>query len=120
MGGTLEQYILGWPGFSWPAGNCAHFAAGWAAPQALQGVPMPACARGVRQTLRILGVRSLRQAVCARLGAEIAPARAQRGDVVLFGRTLGLCVGRLAALPLREGGVIFVPMARITAAWRRP
>jgi hypothetical protein len=121
MASTLEEYILAWPGFDWSEANCAHFAAGWAAPQALQGVTMPACARGVRQTLRAMGARSLRQAVSARLGAEIQPAMARRGDVVLSGRTLGLCVGRLAALPLRDGaGVGFVPMDRVDAAWRRP
>lgn len=116
----LETYLAQWPGFDWQARNCAHFAAGFAAPQALQGVPMPADARGVRRTLRALGARTLREAAGARLGAELPPALAQRGDVVLIGRTLGLCIGRQAAVPLREGGVAFLPMTAAAAAWRRP
>lgn len=117
---TLEQYLAQWPGFAWQQANCLHFAGAWAAPHALQGVQMPGSAREVRRCLRLAGVRSLREAVSSRLGPEIPPALAQRGDVVLFGRTVGLCVGRLAALPLRDGGVAFAPMAEATAAWRRP
>lgn len=117
---ALEQHLAEWPGFDWSQSNCLHFAGTWAAPEALEGVQMPSSAGEVRRCLRQAGVRNLRHAVTSRLGPEIPPALAQRGDVVLFGRTVGLCVGRLAALPLREGGVAFAPMTDATAAWRRP
>lgn len=116
---ALHEYLSAWQGFSWRHANCAHFALGYAAPQALAGVRMPDGPRGLRATLRALGAASLRQAVTARVGPEIAPALAQAGDPVLHGRTLGLCVGRHAALPMDDGAVMFVPMLQVEAAWRR-
>lgn len=114
----LAHYLAAWRGFDWRTANCAHFAAGFAAPAALQGVPMPAGAGSLRATLRALGARSLRQAVTMRLGAEISPLLARAGDVVLWRRTLGLCIGRQAALPTCCGAVVFLPMRDCAAAWR--
>lgn len=116
---ALHEYIAAWHSFSWLHANCAHFALGFAAPRALAGVPMPAGPQGMRATLRALGAASLRQAVTARVGPEIPPMLAQAGDPVLHGRTLGLCVGRLAALPVEGGAMLFVPMHDVDAAWRR-
>lgn len=116
---ALHDHLAAWRSFDWRRANCAHFALGFAAPQALAGVPMPGCAQDMRATLRALGATSLRQAVTARVGPEIRPALAQAGDPVLHGRTLGLCVGRQAALPMEGGALLFVPMAQVDAAWRR-
>jgi hypothetical protein len=116
---ALHDYLAAWRGFDWRSANCAHFALGFAAPQALAGVPMPAGALSMRATLRALGAPTLRQAVTARVGPEIRPAQAQAGDVVLCGRTLGLCVGRHAALPHEDGAVMFMAMGLMDAAWRR-
>lgn len=116
---ALHDYLAAWQRFDWRSANCAHFALGFAAPQALAGVPMPAGALGMRATLRALGAPTLRQAVTARVGPEIKPAMAQTGDAVLIGRTLGLCVGRHAALPLEGGAVMFLDMTLMDAAWRR-
>lgn len=116
---ALHEYLSAWHCFSWPHANCAHFALGFAAPRALAGVPMPESAEGMRATLRALGAPSLRQAVTARVGPEIPPMLAQAGDPVLHGRTLGLCVGRQAALPMEGGALLFVPMDQVDAAWRR-
>jgi hypothetical protein len=117
---TLAQYIAAWQGFDWHTANCAHFAAGWAAPHALAGVVMPSDPREVRATLRAMGVASLRDAVQARLGEPIHPWLARPGDVVLSHRTLGLCVGRQWAAPLPERGVGFFPVlggGRYGAQW---
>ena len=116
---ALHDYLAAWRHFDWRQANCAHFALGFAAPQALAGVPMPGGATDMRATLRALGAPTLRQAVTARVGPEIKPALAQAGDVVMHGRTLGLCVGRHAALPHEDGAVMFVDMALVDAAWRR-
>jgi hypothetical protein len=116
---SLAEYLSAWQSFDWRHANCAHFALGFAAPRALAGVPMPDCAAGMRGTLRALGARSLRSAVTRRVGAEIPPALAQTGDIVMYRRTLGLCSGRHAALPDAHGAIIFLPMWEVHAAWRR-
>jgi len=117
---TLAEYIANWRGFDWATSNCAHFALGWAAPQALAGVQMPAGACRLRRALRAAGASSLRAFARARLGAEILPTLAQPGDVMLVHHSLGLCVGRQVAVPDPQGAIVFVPVAWAHAAWRRP
>lgn len=114
---TLHEYIAGARPFCWRTNHCAHFAAGWAAPHVdLPALPGPA---GVRAALRQMGVRSVREAVSRVLGPELpTPALAQPGDVVLFGRALGLCDGRYAALLNDAGGMSFAAMEHASAAWR--
>lgn len=62
--------------------------------------------------------------VTAALGEPIAPALAQRGDVVMVARppdewagALGVCVGEHAACVGRSG-LVFVPMSAWRKAWR--
>jgi hypothetical protein len=115
---TLHQYLQAWRHFDYQQANCAHFALGWAAPAALLGVPMPQAPAQLRQTLRALGAASLRQAVGARLGNEIAPTLSQPGDVLLYGGTLALCDGRHAILPADSGALVALPVAGAVCGWR--
>jgi hypothetical protein len=74
-----------------------------------------------REALRLLAEESLRDRATAALGEEIAPALAQRGDIVLHdlgGREgLGICLGERFAAPI-DLGITFVPMTHAVAAWR--
>lgn len=76
-------------------------------------------ARGAARLLNKMG--GLRAAATSLLGDEIAPAFAQRGDVVLLpneGREcLGICTGLVAAAP-GATGIVWLPMSAAVAAWR--
>lgn len=110
--------------FGWGSHDCVTMAAAWI--EEATGIDPVADIRGwddalsAARTIEALG--GLRQAVTDRLGPEIGPAFAQRGDIVLHEETerpgLGVCVGELFAAPLDEGGVVLVPMDRAVCAWR--
>lgn len=120
---ALAAYIQAAPPFNWLTHNCVHFAGGWCAPGALADLAhavMPAHPLQVPVALRLLGARSLKQAVTARVGPLLLnPQLAQAGDLVLRERTLGICIGRCFVAQLAEGGVVMLPMAEAHAAWRR-
>ena len=116
---SLAEYLQAWRGFDWRTANCAHFAMGWAKPQALDGVQMPGAAIELRHVLRVLGFKTLRYWVSSELGAPIAATMAQPGDVVLVGRSLGLSDGRWLWVPTADGALAVVPMARASCAWRK-
>ena len=119
---TLSAYLAASPPFDWQARNCAQFAAGWV--QAVEHRPLPApavrnLAHSRRMLCRLGG--SLRAAVTAALARDPVPAAVARpGDVVLIerdgGQTLGICVGRTAAV-LTAAGVAHIGMAQAAAAW---
>lgn len=116
---TLADYLKGWAGWSWNASNCAHFALGWAAPSSLDGVSMPYNAADMRRALREAKARTLAEFVTERLGEPIKVSMAQVGDVVMYGRTLGLCNGRHFVAP-SSSGLLHLPMTLASLAWRRP
>ena len=107
--------------FAWGDNDCASFACG--AVYAMTGerleIPAADSAEAYARLLRDQG--PLQAMVEALLGDPIAPAYAQRGDVVLLtleGReTLGVCVGMDIAGPGADG-LALVPMACAVAAWR--
>lgn len=74
----------------------------------------------IREALRLS--EDLRDQVTRRLGAEIGPQFARRGDIVLHEETdrpgLGICVGEKFAAPLTAGGIVLLPMLRAVCAWR--
>lgn len=118
----LAGYLAECPPFDWSACNCAQFAAGWVRLAEGRDVGAPAV-RDLAESRRVLAGRggSLQAAVSAELAREPVPAAMARpGDVVLVerdgGQTLGLCVGRTAAV-LTAAGVVHIPMQEASAAW---
>lgn len=49
---------------------------------------------------------------------RIKPLQAGRGDVVLLGNELGICVGTAAAC-MTQQGIQYRPMNEVTAAWAK-
>jgi hypothetical protein len=120
----LEQAIEGarHRPFDWTAHNCATFAADCLA--AITGVrvhPQFAALMRSEQRARAFGP-ALGHRVDIVLGPHrrIAPALAQRGDVVLVttptGSALAVCVGARAAAVAPEG-LVFVGMEAARCAW---
>lgn len=116
--------------FCWSERNCAFFAAD--AVRAMTGWDAAARVRGRMRTRRgamaalarygAADVAALMAKVAAGRGLpEIAPGFAQRGDVVLVeterGPALGICTGRHAAVPGRNG-LVFNDMRAALKAWR--
>jgi hypothetical protein len=108
--------------FAWGENDCASFAAG--AVQAMTGealqIPQVESAAAYLHFLRDHG--PLDAIVDDTLGERLpSPAFAQRGDVVLLfldeRATLGVCIGVEAAAPGPDG-MLTVPMAAASAAWR--
>lgn len=54
--------------------------------------------------------------------SEIKPLLARRGDVCLTsndeGLSLAICIGAHAVTPVRSGGLEFIPLKRLSLAWR--
>lgn len=110
--------------FGWGSHDCVTMATDWIS-EATGQDPI-ADIRGwddalsAARTIEALG--GLRAAVGERLGPEIDPALAQRGDIVMHEETarpgLGVCVGEWFAAPLEAGGVLLVTMGRAVCAWR--
>ncbi len=113
----LQRYLDSWRGFNWQSSNCAHFVAGWAGVD-VSGLEMPHGILGMRHTFRALGVSSFKQAAFKYLGPFVSPSFAQIGDIVLSRAMLGICNGRLFAVPAADAnGVVFLPMTQAEAAW---
>lgn len=110
--------------FAWGSNDCATLAADWVL-EATGTDPMYGMRGGwsdARQAMaRIAELGGLRQATTDRLGPEILPSLAQRGDVVLIvvgdRETLAVCVGE-HALGASDAGALLAPMADAVAAWR--
>ena len=107
--------------FAWRENDCASFACGAVYAMTGERLEIPA-AESPEAYARLLRDQGPLQAMVeALLGDPIAPAYAQRGDVVLLtleGReTLGVCVGMDIAGPGADG-LALVPMACAVAAWR--
>lgn len=111
--------------FTYGTCDCALFCAG--AVEAVTGEdPATAfrgkysTARGSHRALKRYGAGTLEATVDA-LFPVIAPAFAQRGDIVLHGEALGVCVGRHALFVGQEGereGLVHVPRDQWTKAWK--
>lgn len=74
------------------------------------------CPRSWREAAdlyRLLGVRTLRDAVGKVLGPPVAPKLARRGDIVMTNNCLGVCRGEIAEF---LGGML--PMRLVETAWR--
>lgn len=106
--------------FDWQSHSCAAFAAGAVQAMTDEAVEIPAHA-SARDAAGLLAARSLRDRLADLFGPEIAPAYAQRGDLVLVdlaGReSVAVCVGGEAAGP-GDAGLLTVPVRLAVAAWR--
>lgn len=111
--------------FEWSAHDCCTFAAD--AVHEMTGVDPIADLRGKWDdevsALRLLKKHGGIEALASeRLGEQVAPAFAQRGDVVLHTLTgreaLGVCVGDRFAAVADTVGVELVPMSAAVRAWR--
>lgn len=110
--------------FVWGTHDCCSFAADCVL--AMTGVDKMAAYRGGYKTAvgaarKLVKAGGMEAAITAELGEPIAPALAQRGDVVCFtsplGDTCGVCLGStIAAAGL--GGITHTPMVQAFKAWR--
>lgn len=119
---ALSGYLAACPPFDWQRMNCAQFAASWVYQRERVELFVPGV-DGKVESLRVLSRLggSLHAAVTAELARQpVAPSMARTGDVVLVerdgGQTLGICVGRTAAV-LTAAGVAHIPMQEAMAAW---
>lgn len=114
--------------FSWSRHNCCHFAAHWVAQATgrnpMEGLPWTHSVTAARRLIVQLG-GTLADAWTRRLGRHpIQPELAQVGDVVHVWlrehdcAAVGICTGRHAALLLEDAGIVMLPMAHATHAWR--
>lgn len=109
--------------FEWGTMDCALFAC--AAVEALTGThPYPEFPGtysdriGAARALRKLGKGTL-EATFGQKFEEVPPAFARRGDVVMAEMgAMGVCVGAAAMFLAEEGGLIRLPRATFTHAWR--
>lgn len=110
--------------FAWGAHDCVTFAADCV--RAMTDDDPLELLRGAYEgaagAARLLaGMGGMQAAVGTRLGQPVPPARARRGDVVLFesarhGQTLGVCVGAALVGP-GEAGLLRLPMSQALLAW---
>lgn len=115
--------------FDWARHNCCHFVAGWVrhatGRDPMAGLPDTHGPLAARRLIVRLG-GTLADAWTRRLGrTAIQPELAQVGDVVhVWMRAaeraaVGICAGTRAALLLEGGGgIVMLPMAHATHAWR--
>lgn len=125
----LADYLGGMRGavFSWGQCDCALFAAGAVA--AMTGTDPAAGVRGryksSRGAARVLhrdGAASLADWVGARF-QPIGTGFARRGDLVMAGGSLGICLGREAVFVGAEDareGLVRLPLREWEHAWRVP
>lgn len=121
----LQEAIAATPAFAWGSHDCCRTAARWVA--AMTGRDPAADIAGrytdsVSAQACVDAAGGLHALLAARLGAGIAPQRAEVGDLVLVGllhqrETLGVCVGdRIAAQGM--DGAVYIRRERGIAAWR--
>jgi len=109
--------------FEWGVMDCALFAC--AAVEALTGEhPYPEFLGvysdriGAAKALRELGKGTLEATFSQKFDA-VPPGFARRGDIVMAtGGAMGVCVGAAAVFLAEEGGLIRLPRATFTHAWR--
>jgi len=116
---TIEKYR--YSSFEWGKNDCAHFASNVV--KSYTGIDY---ARHFRyaykneihgyRTLKTLGYKSLADLVNSLL-PQIGLVRAQRGDVVMYKKSLGICMGEQSAF-LWECGLILHPTLQCDNAWR--
>lgn len=106
--------------FDWATNSCVSFAADAVNEMTGTMPELPTFATAA-EAAALLATRSLRDRVNDQFGPEIAPAFAQRGDLVLIdlaGReSIAVCVGVEAAGP-GDTGLLMAPMSAAVAAWR--
>lgn len=110
--------------FAWGTHDCCTFAADCVL--AMTGIDHLAAHRGSYKTAagaarRLAKVGGIEAGMIALLGEPIAPALAQRGDVVCFtsplGDTAGICMGTHIAAA-GENGITHTPMVQAYKVWR--
>ena len=110
--------------FAWGTHDCCTFAADCVL--AMTGIDHLAAHRGGYKTAagaarRLAKVGGIEAGMIALLGEPIAPALAQRGDVVCFtsplGDTAGICMGTHIAAA-GENGITHTPMVQAYKVWR--
>ena len=111
--------------FAWGVHDCALFAAG--AVRAMTGIDPAADfrgqyedVRGAALALRALGAGTLYHTTCQWLGAPVHAAQARRGDVVMRGKALGICVGARSWFvgdDLGRAGLVDMPTLDCRHAW---
>lgn len=107
--------------FEWGVHDCCLFVADVVLAMTGEDLGAPfrgryASARGAARALRAFGQGTIIRTMNAALGAPIAPALAQRGDVVLAGGIAGICIGRTAVF-VGEGGLTTAERRHWTKAW---
>lgn len=113
--------------FAWGRHDCCTFAAG-AVLAMTEADPMPefrgrySTAIGSARALSRYGAGTLAATLDAKFDA-VAPALAQRGDIVMSGGLLGICLGGIMVAVGREGereGLVTIPRAQWVEprAWR--
>ncbi|QCI92319.1 hypothetical protein [Novosphingobium sp. EMRT-2] len=113
--------------FAWGRIDCVLFCAG--AIGAMTGIDPAAGMRGryatpigARRVMTRMGWKDV-PAIAAAHFVEIGPASASRGDVVFDGRSLGVCIGRVACFVGEEDGMpglVQLSLSQWTRAWRVP
>jgi hypothetical protein len=122
--------------FAWGSNDCALFAAG--AVRAITGEDLAAEFAGQYSTvweagrwLKAHGYRTFKDAVIAKMGTPVHPAKAGRGDIVIKGNALGVCVGKHCWFlgdeiiaydaeehPITQPALISWPTLLCDAAWK--
>jgi len=106
--------------FVWGKHDCATFAAGAVEIMTGRAPDVPGYT-SAHEALAHLVEHPMGEWLTELVGAEVPIAQAQRGDVVLLelgGRlTCGVCMGRESVAPGADG-VLFVPTALASRAWR--
>lgn len=118
----LSAYIASvmWRPFVWGSHDCATFAAG--AVQAVTGesVEIPKYGTAI-EAARLTDEFNLGERMTRLLGEPIAPAMAQRGDVLLFKLESGLTCGVMTDVGIVAPGadhLLTVPLTAAIAAWK--
>jgi len=113
----LARLLDDWQGrdFVWGQGDCVQFAR--AVVTAVTGRALKVPRYRAREVRRLLQQQDLAARVAATLGTPAAPALAQRGDVVLQGGALGVCLGASVALRAPQRGLVICPLDHTALCW---
>jgi len=94
--------------FSWKDFNCCHLAAGFV--KAITGVdkfkPYKGkfrTERGAYRLIKKLGFNNLYELLVHELGEPVVTPHYQRGDVVMYGDTCGVCLGQISVFVKPDG-----------------
>lgn len=123
-----ERYAVS--GLTWGEFDCATFVSDWVMKCATRPRDPMAEYRGrydsqetAMQVLRVNGDGTLMRAVASRIGKEVHPANAQRGDVAYIEKQdcLGIVIAvgvKTMAVFLSDGGLGYLPIGKVNKAFR--